>query len=81
VDLFYQRDAQLATKKPLGDPAPSGESQEVSSVIGVAMNAALQNNLNIEMAASRKRLQIISISAAQATDRTNQSTSPQQITR
>src|SRR5205807_5463359 len=46
VDDFHQRDAQLATKKPLGDPAPSGESQEVSSVIGVAMNAALQNNLN-----------------------------------
>ena len=46
VDDFHHRDAQLGTKKPLGDPAPSGESQEVSSVIGVAMNAALQNNLN-----------------------------------
>jgi hypothetical protein len=46
MDGVHQRDAQLAIKKPLGDPTPSGESQEVSSVIGVAINAALQNNLN-----------------------------------
>src|SRR5205807_3574051 len=67
VDDFHQRDAQLAIKKPLGDPAPSGESQEVSSVIGVAMNAALRITSMIQMASSGKRLQSEAISRVSIT--------------
>src|ERR1041384_363848 len=40
MDGVHQRDAQLAIKKPLGDPTPRGESQEGSSVSGGAINAA-----------------------------------------
>jgi|ERR1041384_2298661 hypothetical protein len=51
---FSSGQRNQAQKNRSADPTPSGESQEVSSVIGAAMIAALKNNLNSLMVVGSK---------------------------